>query len=231
MKVEVLISRIIFLEFCFNKATLDIDTKDTSESRRVEWVHLRYHSFYDPGQAYEIDLDWMVVTSNVIADTVRDWYRKAVSNNLHLVPIPSDPFALPFAGKSDPLRGPIYIEINLESLKDQKHPVRGKVGILKGDELVKFREKILTKWGFLPFLEPGHENKKQYVHVSGSIFVMIPGKEGSKSADLTSTAIGKRVSTCSSSQEGDLHEDYITKHFSGYKPSDDKHNKVLKVGS
>ena len=100
-------------EFAFKKATLDIDT---GTDDRVEWVHLRYHSIFDPGQAFEVDLDWMVVTSHQIADTVQMWNRNAVKNSLHIVPMPHDPFALPFEGNADPLRGPIYVNLKLDCL-------------------------------------------------------------------------------------------------------------------
>lgn len=106
-------------EFAFKKATMDIDTTSTSEKnmeKRVEWTHLRYHSIFDPSQAYEVDLDWMVATSHYIAEIVKEWNRKAVACSLHIVPIPHDPFALPLAGKSDPLRGPIYMSLNMECL-------------------------------------------------------------------------------------------------------------------
>lgn len=35
---------------------------------------------------------------------------------IQMVPIPSDPLALPYTLKSDPLRGPIFIPLNIESL-------------------------------------------------------------------------------------------------------------------
>jgi hypothetical protein len=213
--------------FTFNKATLDLDTTAPPSptpvalnapvmmttrnkvEKRVEWVHLRYHSRYDPGQAFEIDLDWLVATGHVISDIVTNWSRKAVSNQLHIVPIPNDPFALPFVGKSDPLRGPIYIKLNLACLPH----------MLRTEELIQFREKILVKWGFLPFFEP-NKNQKQYVHVSGSMFVMIPRK--SDRSELESK----------NSTEIDLHEVYINKHFTGTKQNvdDDKQSKVFKTG-
>lgn len=34
------------------------------------------------------------------------------------MPIPSDPFALPFSDDSDPLRGPIFIPLDLSCLID-----------------------------------------------------------------------------------------------------------------
>ena len=202
-------------EFKFNRATLDLGYKTNN---RVEWVHLRYHSRYDPGQAFEIDMDWLVATGNQIAIQGQDWSRIAVKHKIHIVPIPSDPFALPFIGRSDPLRGPIYIELNLTALPES----------LKGDRLVKFREKILSKWGFLPFYEPG-KKQRQYVHVSGSMFVMIPRKSDRKELD---TEVTEKIRRPSEKQEPDPHETYIIKHFTGVKHSDDdeKMTQVLKTG-
>ena len=81
-----------------------LDTDFGSKSKRAEWLHIKYQQVYNPVQAFEIVLEWMVSTSNQIAEIVQGWARKAGSTGLHLVPIPSDPFALPFYEKSDPLR-------------------------------------------------------------------------------------------------------------------------------
>jgi hypothetical protein len=194
-------------DFQFDRATLDLGT----QTKRVEWVHLRYHSRYDPGQAFEIDLDWLVATGNQIATQIGEWSRLASRHHIHIVPIPSDPFALPFIGRSDPLRGPIYIELNLNHLPED----------LKGDRLVHFRERILSKWGFLPFYEPG-KKQRQYVHVSGSMFVMIPRKSDRKELDKDSKEF----------ETADPHETYINKHFSGLKHSDDdeRQTQIFKTG-
>ncbi|MPC21459.1 DEP domain-containing protein 5 [Portunus trituberculatus] len=41
------------------------------------------------------------------------WQRKAQACGLHLFPVPSDPFALPYSCNSDPLRGPILVPLNV----------------------------------------------------------------------------------------------------------------------
>lgn len=33
-----------------------------------------------------------------------------------MIPLPADPFALPYTLKSDPLRGPVFVPLNLECL-------------------------------------------------------------------------------------------------------------------
>jgi DEP domain containing protein (fragment) len=63
-----------------------------------------------------MEIQWMVATSNQISDIVQGWSRKASSHGLHLVPIPNDPFALPMSGNADPLRGPIFVNVDLDSL-------------------------------------------------------------------------------------------------------------------
>lgn len=91
---------------------LDLDSKND----RTEWVDIKYHSLYDPEHAFELVIEWMVATGNAISEIVQGWSRKAFNTGLHLVPIPADPFALPFSSKSDPLRGPIFIPLNIDCL-------------------------------------------------------------------------------------------------------------------
>lgn len=174
-----------------------LDTDFGSKTKRAEWLHIKYQQVYNPVQAFEIVLEWMVSTSNQIAEIVQGWARKVGSTGLHLVPIPSDPFAMPFYRKSDPLRAPIYVQINFDCL-----PAALSEQLL-GDEakLCRFREEILCRFGFLPFLGGIKKDQKQFVHVSGSIFVLIPNRE--KDAK---------------DESGD-HEIYLTRHFSGSKQS------------
>lgn len=47
-----------------------------------------------------------------------------------MVPIPADPFALPFTLKSDPLRGPIFIPLDTEVLMGERsYLFEGKIEI------------------------------------------------------------------------------------------------------
>lgn len=204
--IEPNVNKQMFKGTSYYKSMLDIDSG--IKSGRAEWVHIRYQQLYDPAQAFEIVLEWMVATSNQISDIVQGWARKAGLTGLHLVPIPSDPFALPFSSKSDPLRSPIYVPLNFECL-----PATATEQLLRSDiQLLDFRVEILTRYGFLPFLGALKENQKQYVHVSGSIFVLIPiagsktklKKENSRNQPL--------VDECSTP-----HEVYISRHFSGLK--------------
>lgn len=42
--------------------------------------------------------------------------RRASSCGFHLIPVPCDPFALPYTDNSDPLRDPIFVSLNMEAL-------------------------------------------------------------------------------------------------------------------
>ena len=74
----------IFLtkEFTFKNTILDLD--DGSKNGRVEWVNIKYHSVYDPEQAFEMIIEWMVATGNSIAEIVMGWSRKTATTGLHL---------------------------------------------------------------------------------------------------------------------------------------------------
>lgn len=119
------------------------------------------------------------------------------------MPIPSDPFALPFYSKSDPLRAPIYVAINFDCLNSELSNQL----LTNETKLFKFREEILYRFGFLPFLGGIKKDQKQYVHVSGSIFVLIPNNE---KADKKSDKQNK-------TKEEEHEHIYLTRHFSGSK--------------
>ncbi|OTF73684.1 DUF3608 domain-containing protein [Euroglyphus maynei] len=188
-------------QFTFKNFQIELDGK----TDRVEWVNVKYHSLYDPEQAFEMIMEWMVATGNAIPEKVSTWGRTK-GTNLHIVPIPWDPFALPFSNRSDPLRGPIYISLNIDCLLC--------FNIMEGERLFNFQEKILVKFGFIPFHDPTTENQRQFVHVSGSIFVMIPSKN-TTSAQKNQNKRGKFLQVRMSIDQEMGHEEYITRHFSG----------------
>lgn len=54
------------------------------------------------------------------------WGRKAQQVcGLQMVPIPHDPLALPYSNKSDPLRGPIFIPLNIKCLEENDRLFKG----------------------------------------------------------------------------------------------------------
>lgn len=46
--------------------------------------------------------------------------RKAQVFRLQLIPVPSDPHALPYSLKSDPLRGPVFVPLDIEGIMGNK---------------------------------------------------------------------------------------------------------------
>lgn len=178
------------------------------KSGRQEWGQLRYQNIYRPYEAFELVVEWMVATGNKAAELVQSWARKCNQYGLQLVPIPSDPFALPFSDDSDPLRGPIFIPLDLSCLIDTS------VQSMDEEGLLKLQEKILCKFGFIPYRNPNSSSPPQYVHVSGSMFIMLPvrTKENKKMN-------GKQVvvSALDLLIINSPHDEYITRHFSGIK--------------
>ena len=61
-------------------------------------------------------MKWSVATGALITELISTWARKAQANGLSIIPIPGDPFALP-SQNSDPIRGPIYVDLNTECIK------------------------------------------------------------------------------------------------------------------
>ena len=54
-------------------------------------------------EGFDIALQWSVASGVIISDLVHTWGRKSQSFGLSLMPIPSDPFALPITQNSDPV--------------------------------------------------------------------------------------------------------------------------------
>lgn len=42
-----------------------------------------------------------------------------------MIPIPHDPLALPYSNKSDPLRGPIFVPLNIKCLEEKDRLFKG----------------------------------------------------------------------------------------------------------
>ncbi|KAG8178705.1 hypothetical protein JTE90_011631 [Oedothorax gibbosus] len=172
-----------------------------ARSGRQEWGQLRYQNVYRPYETFEVVVEWMVATGNKAADLVQCWARKCTAFGFQLVPIPSDPFALPFSNDSDPLRGPIFIPLDLSCL------IETSVQSLDEEGLLKLQEKILCKFGFIRYRNPISSAPPQYVHVSGSMFVMLPVRP--------KQPIVKHLAPLDLTQISSPHEEYITRHFSG----------------
>lgn len=97
-----------------------LETDVPSKSDRVEWGHARYQTVYRPDQPFELVVQWLTSSAAIISELIFSWARKAQSCGLQMIPIPVDLLALPFGNKSDPLRGPIYVPLNVECLLKNK---------------------------------------------------------------------------------------------------------------
>lgn len=73
----------------------------------------------------EIEIVFVSSFCNIVLKTqVCAWFhpqvyafaRRATSCGFHLIPVPCDPFALPYTENSDPLRGPTFVPLNMQAL-------------------------------------------------------------------------------------------------------------------
>ncbi|CAI6354849.1 unnamed protein product [Macrosiphum euphorbiae] len=160
----------------YKEAHLEMDVN--SKSDRVEWGHARYQSLYRCDQAYEIIARWVAASGSVVADLVYNWARKAQTGGFQLIPLPADPFALPYTLKSDPLRGPVFVPLNLECLVTEEHNCLfheyPEDSWLR--RLLLFQEVILYRFGFVICNSKTNGNESyhnQYIHLTGNVFVLI----------------------------------------------------------
>lgn len=103
----------IFSRPQFRNVRMEIESK----SGRQEWGVLRHHELYTPACAFELYIEWLVATGSTLGERIYGWCRKASSFNFCFLPTPCDPFSLAFVKQSDPLRGPIYIPMDVECLE------------------------------------------------------------------------------------------------------------------
>ncbi|KAK2181163.1 hypothetical protein NP493_409g08000 [Ridgeia piscesae] len=165
---------------------VNVNIDPSGKSDREEYGTLRYHGNYSTSAAFELELRWIVGTGTILEELVSNWARKA-GPCFHLISVPGDPFALPFTPGSDPLRGPIFVPLNLSCLTQPGQE------LFQEDEadgrqrhLHAFQECILRRYGFLrDHCQPersrarsmatySDSNYLQYVHCTGGMFVMIP---------------------------------------------------------
>ncbi|XP_071445788.1 GATOR complex protein Iml1 isoform X2 [Hetaerina americana] len=188
----------------YKKTHLEIDVNCKSD--RIEWGHARYQSIYRPDRAYELVVQWVNSTGSIVAELIHGMARKAQVCGIQMVPIPADPFALPFTHKSDPLRGPIFIPLDVESLMGSKSYLFEEFPEDTWDQrLFLFQEAIITRFGFLPCAiesSPARSasnrprsstpssapaptpnampilshHHHQYIHLTGNAFILIPSE-------------------------------------------------------
>ncbi|KAK3862519.1 hypothetical protein Pcinc_031625, partial [Petrolisthes cinctipes] len=166
---------------------LDLDINGRSD--RIEWGHLKHHSTFSPLTAFELIVQWLCATGTIVTDLMMLWQRRAQICSLHLFPVPSDPFALPYSCHSDPLRGPILIPLNVNCLSDAEHePFAQFPPATRGRRMHLFQEAILKRFGFVGYVMESHSpDQSQFVHVTGNMFVMVHSPTALTSPTTTTT--------------------------------------------
>uniref|UniRef100_A0A915LAE1 DEP domain-containing protein n=1 Tax=Romanomermis culicivorax TaxID=13658 RepID=A0A915LAE1_ROMCU len=106
----------------------------SKRSERQEWGNIKLNQTYYLGSAFEINFQWLVATGAIVSDAVLQLHRKTTILPLCLLPAPKDPFALPENPHSDPLRTPIYIELEGNS-----------VGLLDATQIDRLRSEIIYR--------------------------------------------------------------------------------------
>nr|XP_033812560.1 GATOR complex protein DEPDC5 isoform X2 [Geotrypetes seraphini] len=158
--------------------TLDVNNR----SNRLEWCSCYYHGNFSLNAAFEVKLHWMALTAPVLCEMVQGWHRKATSCGFLLVPVLEGPFALPSYLYGDPLRAQLFIPLNISCLLKE-----GSDNLFDGfdpetywDRMHLFQEAIAYRFGFIQdkysasaFNFPS-ENKPQYIHVTGTVFLQLP---------------------------------------------------------
>lgn len=168
------------LEGClYKQAHLEIDSSGKSD--RVEWAHARYNQFMIPSTAFEITVQWITASGPIVQDHVKGWDRKAQSCGLQLISIPADPLAEPFVEKSDPLRSPIFIPLNIKSiLMSKTHIFEDFPPETWEIRMLLLQDEIVRRFGFITRLCETKTGSNDicvdwhYVHISGNIFVLVP---------------------------------------------------------
>ncbi|KAM6920099.1 GATOR1 complex protein DEPDC5 isoform 6-T6 [Lycodopsis pacificus] len=160
--------------------TLDVDVNNRSD--RTEWCSCYYHGNFSLNSAFEIKLHWMAVTAAVLFEMVQGWHRKAASCGFLLVPVLEVPFAMTSYLYGDPLRAQLFIPLNIHCLLKNAgdNLFEGFEPETYWDRMQLFQEAILYRFGFVhdkvsasAFNFPS-ENKPQYIHVTGTVFLQLP---------------------------------------------------------
>ncbi|KAK9687602.1 Vacuolar membrane-associated protein Iml1 [Popillia japonica] len=222
-----------FSESTFRRMLFDIDS--TNKSDRVEWGHVRYQTTFRPDQAYELVVEWLVASGSIVSELLHQWARKVQAYGLQMVPIPNDPLALPYSDKSDPLRGPIFVPLNIDCLDPNSILFKEFRGDTYTERLFLLQEAILYRFGFIPCLTeaPSKEatsQEYQYIHCTGTVFILISSPI-SKSRNKYFSEYHKQPGS-KYTHHADIvpspHEAYITRHVSG--KNKNNYDKTRKMG-
>ncbi|KAK9890698.1 hypothetical protein WA026_012049 [Henosepilachna vigintioctopunctata] len=207
-----------------------LETDVLGKSDRVEWGHVKYQTVFRPDQAYEFIIEWLTSSGPIIGDLLNSWNRKAQSCGLQMIPIPHDPLALPFSNKSDPLRGPIFVPLNINDLQKDEQLFKDFPEDTASERLFLFQEAIVQRFGFVNCQTETSNSSAaskefQYIHCTGTVFILFSCTSTRSRSRVTSLSKGR--ATKRYSVHADVvpspHEAYITRHVSG-KNKDDYDN-------
>lgn len=215
---------------------LDVDPHNKSD--RPEWATARYHAYYSPSSAFEFQVQWMVATGQILGDLVNNWARKASVCGFHLLPVPVDPFALPTAPDSDPLRGPIFIPLDISCMEPAGILFSSYDEDTKQQKMLQMQEAIVKRFGFMHsdvritnikkphFHASTVEEHHQYVHCTGGMFIIIEDIQSIDSlpvvleTNTVNTVIGsegktvKNSASFSKKSSAEMRKDYIARQTS-----------------
>nr|CAI5831302.1 unnamed protein product [Callosobruchus analis] len=211
----------------YNRMRLETDVQGKSD--RVEWGHARYQTVFRPDQAYELVVEWLTSSGSIIYELLAGWHRKAQACNLQMIPIPHDPLALPYSNKSDPLRGPIFVPLNLRCLEVNNDKLFKEFRMeTYVERLFLFQEAIVQRFGFIPCqVEPANKtcasHEHQYIHATGTIFILVSSAAPKVRSRVNMSLSYARRYSIHADVVPSPHEEYITRHVSG-KNKDDYDN-------
>ncbi|XP_030761534.1 GATOR complex protein Iml1 isoform X3 [Sitophilus oryzae] len=206
-----------------------LETDVNNKSDRAEWGQAKYQTIFRPDQAYELVVEWLTSSGSIIADLLFGWHRKAQSCYLHMIPIPHDPLALPYSHKSDPLRGPIFVPLNVSCLDPHDNPFKDFCEDSWTDRMFLFQEAIIQRFGFIKCLveSPNRQTtsrEHQYIHATGTIFILISNTASKSNRSRTNSMKERAQRKSRYTVHADVvpspHEAYITRHVSGKNKAD-----------
>ncbi|XP_022197522.2 GATOR complex protein Iml1 isoform X3 [Nilaparvata lugens] len=203
----------------YKQTHLEIDVQGKSD--RIEWGHAKYQDIYHPYQAYEIEVQWVAASGSIVSELITGWARKAQSNSMQMIPVPADPFSLPYAIKSDPLRSPVFVPLNTECLMGSKcYLFEEFPEDTWAQRLVMFQEEVAYRFGFITCVmeKENEHHHHQYIHLSGNVFLMVPSMPCTKTRTRTASIStrSKTIRKYTPVEEEDVaaspHHQYITRH-------------------
>ncbi|CAG9857512.1 unnamed protein product [Phyllotreta striolata] len=205
-----------------------LETDVNGKSDRVEWGHARYQTGFKPDQAYELVVEWLTSSGSIVCELLNGWHRKAQICGLQMIPIPHDPLALPYSNKSDPLRGPIFVPLDIMCLEDELFPLfKGFPETSYADRLFLFQEAVVERFGFVHCQveqpdKASTSREHQYVHATGTVFVLV-SRPVSKPRNRVNSSMQPGKYSIHADVVPSPHKAYITRHVSG-KNKDDYDN-------